>query len=80
MLLAWGELDIGVMDGKFPAGVVALHDAMCMEDGPHAKDGTGHCPKLALFKGESHMSEVFSPDTADKTVTSVVLEWIKSVK
>jgi hypothetical protein len=31
-------------------------------------------------KGESHMSEVFSIDTGDKTVSGPILEWMKKVK
>jgi hypothetical protein len=31
-------------------------------------------------KGESHMSEVFSIDTDDKTVSGPILEWMKKVK
>ncbi|MCU1335430.1 MAG: putative esterase/lipase [Bryobacterales bacterium] len=40
----------------------------------------GHCPAAAVFKDHSHMSEVFSPNTADDTVSSPILKWIKSVK
>ncbi|MGH9353436.1 MAG: hypothetical protein ACRD2G_14950, partial [Terriglobia bacterium] len=40
----------------------------------------GHCPTMALFKDHSHMSEVFSPNTKDVSVTRPVLKWMKSVK
>jgi hypothetical protein len=35
---------------------------------------------MLFAKGESHMSEVFSIDTADKTVSAPILAWIKSSK
>jgi len=58
----------------------ALHDAMCAVDGPNAKDGEGHCPSMLFLRGESHMSEVFSFDTADRIVSGPILAWIKRVK
>ena len=33
-----------------------------------------------VFKHHSHISEVMSPDTADKSVTGPILKWMKSVK
>ena len=79
VLLARAELDPGV-NGTMAASDVALHDEMCKEDGSKAKDGTGHCPTMLFLKGESHMSEVFSIDTPDKTVSGPILAWIKKVK
>ena len=79
VLLARAELDPGVM-GKMLDADIALHDAMCAVDGPKAKDGVGHCPAMLYMKGESHISEVFSIDTPDKTVSGPVLEFIKRVK
>jgi hypothetical protein len=35
---------------------------------------------LLSFKGESHMSEVFSIDTSDKTVSGPILAWMKKIK
>jgi hypothetical protein len=35
---------------------------------------------MFYVKGHSHMSEVFSPDTADRTVTDPILSWMKKVK
>ena len=32
------------------------------------------------YKDHSHISEVMSPDTADKSVTGPILKWMKSVK
>ncbi len=51
----------------------ALHDELC-------KAGPDHCPTMLFEKGESHMSEVFSIDTPDKTVSGPILKWIKSIK
>jgi hypothetical protein len=78
--LAYAELDPGVMNAKMPANIVALHDEMCKEDGASAKDGVGHCPEMWMLKGESHMSEVFSVDTSDQTVSKPVLTFVKKLK
>ena len=79
VVLARAELDPGV-NGGMAAADVALHDEMCKQDGPKAKDGEGHCPTMLYLKGESHMSEVFSIDTPDKTVSGPILAWIKRMK
>jgi len=71
--LAWAELDPGIMNAQMPANTVALHDGMCAV-------GKDHCPAMWMLKGESHMSEVFSIDTADKTVSGPVLEFVKKAK
>ena len=57
-----------------------IHDELCKLEGPKAKDGVGHCPTMMWFKGESHMSEVFSVGSIDKTVSAPVLEFIKKVQ
>ena len=76
--LAWGELDIDAEAGAgMPSRSVAIHDELCKLDGPKAKDGIGHCPTMMWFKGESHMSEVFSFGSVDKTVSDQVLAFIK---
>jgi hypothetical protein len=76
--LAWGELDIDAEAGKgMPSRSVQIHDELCKLDGPKAKDGTGHCPTMMWFKGESHMSEVFSIGSIDKTVSNQVMAFIK---
>jgi acetyl esterase/lipase len=41
--------------------------------------GTGHCPKYQVSKGESHISQVMSVNTADASVSGPVFTWIKSV-
>jgi hypothetical protein len=73
IILANAELDPGVgANGIMPFNQI-LHDELC-------KEGPQHCPTLLYFKGESHMSEVFSIDTPDKTVSGPVLAWMKKIK
>ncbi|MGH9737949.1 MAG: alpha/beta hydrolase [Candidatus Acidiferrales bacterium] len=79
ILLASAELDPGVTNQKPSPFNQALHDELCKLAGPHAVNGKGHCPVLLYEKGESHMSEIFSVDTADHTVSGPILAWIKSV-
>jgi hypothetical protein len=78
-MLARAELDPGVKGGMVESDI-ALHDELCKLDGQKAKDGVGHCPAMLYMKGESHMSEVFSIDTADQTVSGPILAWIKKIK
>ena len=76
IILANAELDPGAnpaVDGGIMPFNQVLHDALC-------KEGRAHCPTLLYFKGESHMSEVFSIDTPDKTVSGPILAWIKKIK
>ena len=58
-----------------PPSIIAfaetLRDQLCK---------AGRCPTYLVFKDHSHISEVMSPDTADTTVTTPILNWIKSVK
>jgi triacylglycerol lipase len=79
IVLARAELDPGVMGGM-AASDIALHDELCKIDGSKAKDGVGHCPTMLYLKGESHMSEVFSIDTPDQTVSGPILAWMKKIK
>jgi triacylglycerol lipase len=79
ILLATAELDPGVSGGPSPFNQ-ALHDELCKLDGPHAVSGKGHCPALLYEKGESHMSEIFSVDTPDHTVSGPILAWIHRVE
>ena len=72
VFLATAELDPGI-NGAMSAFNQTLHDELC-------KDGPDHCPTLLFAKGESHMSEVFSIDTADTTVSGPILAWMKKVK
>ena len=80
IVLAYAELDPGIANAQMPANIVALHDEMCKEDGASAKDGAAHCPEMWMLKGESHMSEVFSIDTSDQTVSKPVLGFVRRVK
>jgi hypothetical protein len=73
IVLAYAELDPGIMNAQFPAATLALRDEMC-------KVGKDHCPDTWMLKGESHMSEVFSVDTADKTTSEPVLKFVKKTK
>ena len=79
LFLASAGLDPGV-DGNLSPFNRALHDELCKLDGANAKDGVGHCPKTLFELGESHMSEVFSIDTPDKTVSGPILAWIKGIR
>jgi len=72
IMLATAELDPGI-NGTNSAFNQALHDELC-------KLGPDHCPTMLFEKGESHMSEVFSIDTPDKTVSGPILKWMKSIK
>ncbi len=72
IMLATAELDPGI-NGKDSAFNQALHDELC-------KLGPDRCPTMLFEKGESHMSEVFSIDTPDKTVSGPILKWMKSIK
>jgi Carboxylesterase family len=76
IMLANAELDPGA-DAAVNKGVMQfnqiLHDELC-------KEGPDHCPTLLYLKGESHMSEVFSIGTPDKTVSGPILAWMKKIK
>ena len=76
IMLANGTLDIGAdpsVDGGLMPFNRILHDELC-------KEGPDHCPTLLLAKGESHVSIVFSIDTADETVSGPILAWMKGIK
>ena len=79
IMLVRAELDPGVM-GDMIAADKALHDELCTIDGAKAKDGVGHCPVMLFARQHGHMSEVFSFDTPDKTVSGPILAWIKKTK
>jgi len=76
IMLANAELDPGA-DPAVNGGIMQfnqmLHDELC-------KEGRDHCPTLLYLKGESHMSEVFSIGTPDKTVSGPILAWMKKIK
>ena len=76
IMLANAELDPGAdpaVDGGMMPFLQILHDDLC-------KAGPEHCPTMLYLKGESHMSEVFSIDTPDKTVSGPILAWMKKIK
>ena len=67
VFLGWGELD--------PPNIITFDEAL-----KNALCKAGRCPTTAFFKDHSHMSLVFSPNTADNSVTGPILTWMKSVK
>lgn len=74
IMLANAEFDPGVnmsVHHGLSAFNYALDQALC-------KVGPSHCPTLLVEKGESHMSEVFSIDTPDQTVSGPVLRFIRA--
>jgi len=75
ILLASAEMDLGV-DPNANGGLMpfskALSDALCGV-------GPEHCPRLLVAKGHSHMSVVFSIDTADTSVSDAVLAFIQGI-
>ena len=73
LLFVSAELDPGINDGKMSAFYQTLHDDLC-------KLGADHCPAMLFAKGHSHMSELFSIDTADTSVSGTILKWMKGVK
>jgi hypothetical protein len=77
LMLVRAELDPGVM-GDMTAQDKAIHDTLCSTVGPNAKDGQSRCPTMLYAKRHSHMSEVFSFDTPDTTVSKPILDFLKS--
>jgi hypothetical protein len=67
VFLGWGELD--------PPNIYAFDETL-----KNALCKAGRCPTTAFFKDHSHVSLVFSPNTADNSVTGPILKWMKSVK
>jgi Carboxylesterase family len=67
VFLGWGELD--------PPNIFAFDETL-----KNALCKAGRCPTTTFFKDHSHVSLVFSPNTADNSVTGPILKWMKSVK
>jgi len=67
VFLGWGELD--------PPNIITFDETL-----KNALCKVGRCPTTAFFKDHSHVSLVFSPNTADNSVTGPILKWMKSVK
>ena len=62
---------VGEIDSASPAFSQLMKEQLC---------AVRNCPTTAVFKDHSHMSLVFSPNTADTSVTAPILKWMKSVK
>jgi hypothetical protein len=67
VFLGWGEID--------PPNIISFDEGL-----KAALCKAGRCPTSAVFKDHSHMSLVFSPNSADTSVTGPLLKWMKSVK
>ena len=65
-----GEIDV--------AGAVTW--VASVRDGVRDETCDAACPTTMLFRDHSHMSAVFSPNTADDSVTGPILKWMSSVK
>ena len=70
--ICFGRTRPGINDAKMSAFYQTLHDDLC-------KLGAEHYPAMLFAKGESHMSQLFSIDTADTSVSGPILKWIKGV-
>src|SRR5687768_4507034 len=78
VIAALAKTEIAVFAG---AGEIDVPDAVTFVDvlkGELCK--AGKCPTTTIFKDHSHMSAVFSPNTADQSVTGPILEWMQTVK
>lgn len=69
IMLINAAMDPKANDGMEPF-VETLNEALCAA-------GPQRCPKVLVAKGHSHMSEVFSFDTEDKSVSGAVLNFIE---
>ena len=67
VFMGWGELD--------PQNIYTFDETL-----KNALCKAGRCPTTAFYKDHSHVSLVFSPNTADNSVTDPILKWMKSVK
>jgi Carboxylesterase family len=76
ILISNAELDMGVnpavVGGLMPFNKL-LFDELC-------KTGSNRCPTVLVAKDHSHVSIVFSIDTADTSVSGPVLAWINDTK
>jgi predicted MFS family arabinose efflux permease len=72
LLFASAELDPGI-NGTMSDFYQTLHDDLC-------RIGKAQCPTMLFGKRQNHMSEVFSIDTADASVSGPILAWMKKVK
>jgi len=67
VFMGWGELD--------PQNIYTFDETL-----KNALCKAGRCPTTAFYKDHSHVSLVFSPNTADNSVTAPILKWMKGVK
>jgi triacylglycerol lipase len=67
LLLAYAELD----PPDFHSQSEQLFSALCK---------AGQCPASYKLMGHSHMSEVYSINSADKTVTKLIKQWLDRVR
>jgi hypothetical protein len=78
LMLVRAELDPGVK-GDMTATDKAVSAALCSANGKSKKPEEGNCPVTLYAKRHSHVSEVFSFDTWDTTVSGPVLKFAKQV-
>jgi acetyl esterase/lipase len=64
LLFAFAELD----PPEFPVQAKLLQDAMCAAQ---------RCPRIHWLRGQSHMSEVYSINTADRSLTDLMLGFMR---
>jgi hypothetical protein len=50
MMIAYAKLDPGFADAQMPASAMAIHDELCLLEGPNATDGVGHCPTMLIAR------------------------------
>jgi acetyl esterase/lipase len=67
LLVAYGEIDVPT----YATQAELLRNALCAEN---------RCPSFAMLPGHSHMSEVYSINTSDTTLTDQVLKFMRSVQ
>ena len=65
LLFAFAELD----PPEFPMQAKLLQDALC---------AANRCPRIHWLRGQSHMSEVYSINTADRALTDLMLAFMRS--
>ena len=70
LFFATAELDPGI-SGSMSPFYQTLHDDLCAIS-------ADRCPTMLFERRHNHMSEVFSIDTADTSVSGPILEWIRS--
>jgi acetyl esterase/lipase len=64
LLFAFAELD----PPEFPVQAKLLQDTLC---------AANRCPRIHWLQGQSHMSEVYSINTADRALTDLMLAFIR---